>query len=269
MRWSFRLFSSAIGCRPRSAPAATKADAAYNGERPALSKRGYRGTQWERMLLRRRHEFGASRPTRLFRVVFGEGAFDAFVGDQPEEGDEDEEGVGEPGVDEGEGDGGEVRDGGEFAFPVVADGGGEEPAGALFFDDGALEYVEGDGGHEEDEAVEGSGDGSEVVLVDKCGGEGEEGEPEEEMEVGPEDGAGDVLGGVEEVMMIVPVNADVDEAEEIAQEHGEQRAQVGEVGAVRDFQFEDHDGDDDGDDAVAEGFEAGGFHHRGRGCLKQ
>jgi hypothetical protein len=35
---------------------------------------------------------------------------------------------------------------------------------------------------------------------------------------------------------------------------------------VRDFQFQHHDGDDDGEDAVAEGFESGGFHCAGAGC---
>src|ERR1035437_2647419 len=91
----------------------------------------------------------------LFFLFVGEDAFDAGVGGEPEEGDEDEEGVGDPGVDEGEGDGEEVAEGGEFTFPVVADGGGEEGVGALLLDDGALQNVVGDGGHEEDEAVDG------------------------------------------------------------------------------------------------------------------
>jgi hypothetical protein len=39
--------------------------------------------------LRHLHEFGTARPTRLFFFVFGEGAGDAGVGGEPEEGDED------------------------------------------------------------------------------------------------------------------------------------------------------------------------------------
>lgn len=81
------------------------------------------------------------------------------------------------------------------------------------------------------------------------------------MEIGPERRSIDALGGVEEVVMIVPVDGDHDEAEDIAQEDRKNGAESGESGTVRRFHFEDHDGDDDGEDAVAEGFEAV-FGHR-------
>jgi hypothetical protein len=204
----------------------------------------------------------------LFLLFVGEDAFDAGVGGEPEEGDGDEEGVGEPGVDEGEGDGEEVERGREFAFPVVADGGGEEGVGALLFDDGGLQNVVGDGGHEEDEAVDGGGYLPEMVFADPGGGEREKREPEKQVEVRPEDAAADVFGGLEEVVMVVPVDADVDETEDVAEEDGQERFQCGEVGGVRDFQFQHHDGDDDREDAVAEGFEPGGFHGAGAGCPK-
>jgi hypothetical protein len=210
----------------------------------------------------------STRALDLFLLLFGEHAFDAAVGDEPEEGDEDEEGVGDQRADKGEGDGEKVAGGGEFSFPVVADGGGEEGVRALLFDDGALQNVVGDGGHEEDEAVDGGGDRGEMVFVDKGGGKREKGEPEKQVEVCPEDAAGDAFGGLEKVMMIVPVNADVDEAQDVAEEDGQDRFQFGEVGPVRDFQFQHHDGDDDGEDTVAEGFEPGGFHFAGAGCPK-
>ena len=57
-------------------------------------------------------------------------------------------------------------------------------------------------------------------------------------------------------MVIVPVDAEEDEAEVIAQQLGDERAEGIEVVAGGDVQFEDHDGDEAGDDAVAEGFEA-------------
>src|ERR1017187_3766145 len=224
--------------------------------------------QCEEAGLRRRHEFGVWRRTPLFFLFIGEDAFDAGVGGEPEEGDEDKEGVGDPGGDEGEGDGEEVAEGGEFTFPVVADGGGEEGVGALLLDDGALQNVVGDGGHEEDEAVDGGGYRSEMVFADPRGGEREKREPEKQVEVRPEDAAADAFGGLEEVVMVVPINADVDEAQDVAEEDGQERFQGGEVGGVRDFQFQHHDGDDDGEDAVAEGFEPGGFHCAGAGCLR-
>jgi hypothetical protein len=203
----------------------------------------------------------------LFLLVLRQHVLDARIGNEPEEGDEDEEGLRDPRADKSEGDGQKVAGGREFSFPVVADGGGEERVGALLFDDSALQDVVGDRGHEKDEAVHGGGDRGDMIFVYPRGGEGEEGEPEEEMEVRPEDAAGDVFGGVEEVMVIVPVNADVDEAEDITQKDGEKRLQFGEAVAVRDFQLQHHDGDDDREDAVAESFEPGGFHFADRGCL--
>src|SRR5271170_7670256 len=156
-----------------------------------------------------------SRIEWLFLLVLHQYAFDAAVGDEPEEGDGDEEGVGDPGGDEGEGDGEEVAEGGEFSFPVVADGGGEKGVGALLLDNGALQNVVGDSGHEEDETVDGGGRRPEMIFAHPGGREREKREPEEQVEVRPEDAAGDVLGGVEEVVMVVPINADVDETQDV------------------------------------------------------
>ena len=56
-------------------------------------------------------------------------------------------------------------------------------------------------------------------------------------------------------MVVVPVDAEIDEAQQITQELRHQRFQRGEFDTVRHFQFQHHDGDDDGEHAVAEGFE--------------
>jgi hypothetical protein len=55
-----------------------------------------------------------------------------------------------------------------------------------------------------------------VVFAHPAGGEGDEGKPEEEMEIGPEDAGGDGADGMEQVVVVVPVDADVDEAEDVA-----------------------------------------------------
>jgi hypothetical protein len=57
------------------------------------------------------------------------------------------------------------------------------------------------------------------------------------------------------ILELIPVDANVDEAERVAHEDGPQRHQPG-LGTVRGFEFQRHNGDDDGDEAVAEGFEA-------------
>jgi len=91
-----------------------------------------------------------------------------------------------------------------------------------------------------------------MIFADPGGGEREKREPEEEMEVRPEDAAADAFGGLERGVMVCSVDADVDETEDVAEEDGQERFQGGEVGGVRDFQFQHHDGDDDREDAVAE-----------------
>jgi hypothetical protein len=80
------------------------------------------------------------------------------------------------------------------------------------------------------------------------------------MEVGPEDGSGDAGGGVEHVVVVVPVDSDVDEAEDVAEKDRHQRNERLRVGALRNFHLQHHDGDDDGDHSVAECFQASFVH---------
>src|SRR4029077_14929775 len=57
---------------------------------------------------------------------------------------------------------------------------------------------------------------------------------------------------VNHVMMVVPVDRQIDEAQKVAEKDRKQRLNGSPVGAVRNLQLQHHDGDDDGDDAVAE-----------------
>ena len=70
----------------------------------------------------------------------------------------------------------------------------------------------------------------------------------------------DVARDFDEVMMIVPVDGDVEEAQDVAQENWNERLYRSEIGAVRGFHLKHHNGDDDRKNAVAEGFEAVFFH---------
>ena len=92
----------------------------------------------------------------------------------------------------------------------------------MFTNDRGLEEVISDGSHEEDEAVNCGGYRSDVIFSDPVGGEGKKREPEEEMEIGPENAAADLFDGVEEVMVVVPVDSNVGEAEDVAEEDGEE-----------------------------------------------
>ena len=63
-------------------------------------------------------------------------------------------------------------------------------------------------------------------------------------------------------MMVVPVDAEVNETQHVGQKDRQQRFQRGDVerSALRHFQLQHHDGDDDGQHAVAEGFQPVLFH---------
>jgi hypothetical protein len=58
------------------------------------------------------------------------------------------------------------------------------------------------------------------------------------------------------MMVVVPVNAEVDEAQHIADENRRQRRERSEVVTRRNLQLQDQDRDQDRENAVAEGFEA-------------
>jgi hypothetical protein len=56
----------------------------------------------------------------------------------------------------------------------------------------------------------------------------------------------------EEMVMVVPVDGNVDEAQREAEERRAELAQAGKIGTMGRLQFEHHDRDDDGDHAVGE-----------------
>ena len=80
------------------------------------------------------------------------------------------------------------------------------------------------------------------------------------MQVGPEDGAVDALGRLEHVVMVVPVDAEEDEAQDVGQKHRQQWTERLAVGAVRHLQLQHHDRDQYGEYAVAERFEPAFAH---------
>ena len=61
-------------------------------------------------------------------------------------------------------------------------------------------------------------------------------------------------------MMVVPENADHDEAQHISAEQGQNRFERGARGVVRDFQLKHHDRDDDRQHPIGEGVEAVAVH---------
>jgi hypothetical protein len=63
--------------------------------------------------------------------------------------------------------------------------------------------------------------------------------------------------GVTSILELVPVDVDMNKTEHVAHEHGPQRQQDPELRTMRDFEFQHHDGDEDGDDAVVKSLSPG------------
>ena len=74
------------------------------------------------------------------------------------------------------------------------------------------------------------------------------------MKIGPKNDSVHVLHSVEHVMMIVPINPNINKTEDIAEKYRKKRLKSAKVIARRRFHLENHDGDDNGDHSISEGF---------------
>ena len=75
--------------------------------------------------------------------------------------------------------------------------------------------------------------GRELILAHPLGDERHQRQPEQQMQVGPQHAALDVLDHLPEMMMVVPIDADVDEAQHVAQEDRRERRERRPIRAVR------------------------------------
>ena len=104
--------------------------------------------------------------------------------------------------------------------------------------------------------------GGEVIPAHPRRDEGNQRKPEQEVQVRPEDSAIDVLDRLHQVMVIVPVDAEMNKTEHITGQHRRQRLQRRPGGSVRYIELQHHDCDDDGEYTVAEGFHASLAHRQ-------
>src|SRR4029453_3740976 len=119
--------------------------------------------------------------------------------------------AGDPGAHKRERDRGEVERETDFGFPIFANSQREKRFATLFGDNGALENIGGNRRHQQNEAVNSGRDRRNVTFTDPPRSEWEERQPEQEMKVGPENPAADLLSHLEQVMMIVPIDTEVNE----------------------------------------------------------
>lgn len=127
-------------------------------------------------------------------------------------------------------------------------------------DDGLLQNPVCDRRHEQHRAIQSRRQRRKVVFTHPPGHEGKQRQPKQQMQVGPQDSAAHVRRHVQHMVMVVPVNAEINEAQYISKENRQQRTQRLEIRPVRHFHFQHHYGDDDGEHPVAECFHAVGGH---------
>jgi hypothetical protein len=78
-------------------------------------------------------------------------------------------------------------------------------------------------------------------------------ELEQQVPIGPENRPSDLFGDREHMVMVVPVDTDVDKTQNVTQQHWNQRPQCVQAAPLRHLEFQNHDGDDDRDHPVAKG----------------
>jgi hypothetical protein len=94
-----------------------------------------------------------------------------------------------------------------------------------------------------------------MVLAHPPAGERKQRQPEQQRQIGDQDRPRHAPRRVQQVMVVHPVDADIGEAQDVGQEHRPQFAQRRKLIAMRNFHLQNHDGDDDGDHAIAECFQ--------------
>src|SRR5258708_29927076 len=99
-----------------------------------------------------------------------------------------------------------------------------------------------------------------MVLPHPGGNERGQREPKQQMQIRPQDAARNMLRRLQEVMMVVPVDADVNEAQDIAEENRKKWLQGRKTGSVRRLHFQHPDTDDDLEDPVTKSLHAALCH---------
>ena len=146
-------------------------------------------------------------------------------GHQPDDGDDHVQGEAEPGRDKGQRNAHRIARSRNPALAVHPDRLGQRPVFRMM----PREYPRQDAirhrRHHQHEAISDDGRRAKMVLPHPGRHKRHQGEPEQQMQIGPQGAAADLLHQVQHVVVVVPIDADVDETEHVADEDGQQRQQ--------------------------------------------
>ena len=149
-----------------------------------------------------------------------------------------------------------IEEGREFSFYIFLHCLCEEGILALWHDNPSLGYEIGYGCEQEYRPIEKDWYFCKMILCHICCCKRYQREPEKEMSICPHDSSIDMFHGVKHVVMIVPIDGNIDKAQDISEKNWYEFHESMCVCTVGDFELQYHDSDDDSDDSIAKGFEA-------------
>ena len=187
-------------------------------------------------------------------LLFAQYPFNAAIRHQPHQCDKHVDAAGDPWFIKGRRNRGRIQNGRYLSFDVATNRFGQYRSSALTGNYGLLQYEVSNCSQQEHAPIEGHRSGGKMIMAHPASYKRKERQPEQKMQVGPQDPPGHVVGGGQHVMMVVPVDAEIHETEDVAQKHRQQGIKHRKVGAVWHLHFQHHDGDDDGENTIAECF---------------
>jgi hypothetical protein len=123
-------------------------------------------------------------------------------------------------IDEGQRNGGDVEDHRDLFLAIGACRSGEGSVVAMQPMQHDDQNEVGGRAKRQDNTVNGDRHRREMVFTHEGRGHGHQRQPEQQMQIGPQHAAIDPLHGVEHVVQIVPVDADIDEGQHVAEKSG-------------------------------------------------
>lgn len=186
--------------------------------------------------------------------------FDASVGNQPQNRDGDVKSERDPAIEKAKWNRSRVNRDRKFAFEIVAYRFGEGRVLPILANQREAENVERDGAHQQNNTIKRDGKLGEMIFAHPRGRKGQNRKPEQQMQIRPQHAAAHAARRVEQMVVIVPIDPDINKAENVTQKDWAKRGQRLEGGVMRHFEFQHHNGDDNGENAIAKGFEAAFGH---------